>query len=76
MSEPDPTTDWDEVMRLGLGVLRLSPDVFWAMTPHEFQCALEGAGILRRVFAAPGRTALEALMRQFPDTEKGMPDDK
>ena len=26
---------WDEAIGLGLGVLRLSPDAFWRMTPRE-----------------------------------------
>jgi uncharacterized phage protein (TIGR02216 family) len=30
-------------MRAGLGVLRLSPEVLWLMTPREFAAALEGA---------------------------------
>ena len=26
---------WADVMRIGLGVLRLPPHAFWAMTPKE-----------------------------------------
>lgn len=62
--------DWAALMRLGLGALRLSPDVFWGMTPREFSHALEGAGL------APfgdmhglSRGGLEALMARFPDGE-------
>ena len=29
-------------MAAGLGVLRLAPHVFWAMTPREFDAALRG----------------------------------
>jgi uncharacterized phage protein (TIGR02216 family) len=29
-------------MEIGLGVLSLSPLVFWAMTPRELQAALSG----------------------------------
>ena len=29
-------------MRMGLGVLKLSPAAFWDMTPLEFQRAMEG----------------------------------
>lgn len=64
---------WDELMRLGLGTLRLPPDAFWAMTPVELQRALEGAGVLM-----PGggggwmqRAGLDALMARFPDRHKG-----
>lgn len=58
-------TDWAALMRLGLGALRLPPEVFWAMTPVEFRRALEGAGLAS---AAPlGRSGLDALMARFPD---------
>jgi uncharacterized phage protein (TIGR02216 family) len=64
---------WTELMRLGLGALRLPPEVFWAMTPVELQRALEGAGIL--LFADRGswmeRASLERLMARFPDKDKG-----
>jgi uncharacterized phage protein (TIGR02216 family) len=56
---------WERAIGLGLGVLRLSPDAFWRMTPREFACALG-------VFAGPAAPPLErlrfaALMEQFPD---------
>jgi uncharacterized phage protein (TIGR02216 family) len=64
---------WVELMRLGLGSLRLPPDVFWAMTPVELQRALEGAGILAVGGAGSWmeRAALEGLMARFPDNDKG-----
>ena len=31
-------------MTLGFGLLRISPRVFWNMTPRELFCALEGTG--------------------------------
>ncbi|MFC0245239.1 rcc01693 family protein [Falsochrobactrum ovis] len=55
---------WDEVMRAGLGLLRLSPKNFWAMTPREFAAAL---GPSRRLQSAPSRAALDALMHIYPD---------
>ncbi len=71
--EPNGSLAWDELMRLGLGTLGLAPRDFWAMTPVELQRALEGAGVL-----VPGggagwmqRAALDALMRRFPDNDKG-----
>ncbi|OQM75218.1 hypothetical protein BFN67_19630 [Pseudaminobacter manganicus] len=52
-------------MALGLGLLRLSPQSFWAMTPRELERALsvlsQGKG------PSPGRNELAALMREFPD---------
>ena len=56
---------WDRTIGIGLGVLRLSPDAFWRMTPREFALALGAVagpvlpGLPRRDFAD--------LMRRFPD---------
>jgi uncharacterized phage protein (TIGR02216 family) len=53
-------------MALGLGALKLSPGTFWALTPREFDAALEGHfGRGRRT--ALGRGDLDALMAAFPD---------
>lgn len=54
-------------MGFAFGVLRLSPQAFWSMTPRELNCALEalcggGAG-------APGRNDLDRLMERFPDRD-------
>jgi uncharacterized phage protein (TIGR02216 family) len=55
-------------MAAGLGLLRLPPAQFWAMTPRELSFALGGALGLSGVSAqAPGRTELSALMQRFPD---------
>lgn len=57
---------WDETIAVGLGLLRLSPRDFWAMTPREF-------GHVVRVFLpgeALGRDALETLMTLFPDGKR------
>ena len=58
---------WDQAMRVGLGLLRLSPDAFWAMTPRELDHAARA--VLPAGPRPPARTALEALMRRFPDGE-------
>lgn len=52
-------------MALGLGLLRLEPAGFWAMTPRELALALSAFAPARD--DAPVRGALEALMRRFPD---------
>lgn len=59
--------DWPGLMRLGLGVLGLPPDAFWAMTPAEFRHALEGAGIVPVGGTALGRDRLAEMMAAFPD---------
>ncbi|MBX3575850.1 MAG: phage tail assembly chaperone [Rhizobiaceae bacterium] len=51
-------------MRVGLGVLKLSPDQFWAMTPREFAAA---AGAFAQGAGPPGRSDLERMMQMFPD---------
>jgi uncharacterized phage protein (TIGR02216 family) len=52
-------------MAIGLGLLRLSPKAFWAMTPLEFERA---ASVLRQgACGPPARADLAELMRAFPD---------
>jgi len=55
---------WDEAIGFGLGVLRLSPAAFWAMTPRELAHAIAavtgGTTPLRR-------NDLQDLMTRFPD---------
>jgi uncharacterized phage protein (TIGR02216 family) len=70
MGEP---VDWPGLMRLGLGALRLPPDVFWSMTPGEFRRALEGAGLVPIGGGARSmdRGRLAELMAAFPDRRAG-----
>jgi len=53
-------------MAVGLGRLRLAPDVLWAMTPKEYAAAVSALNP-RRGARAPSRDALETLMAAFPD---------
>jgi uncharacterized phage protein (TIGR02216 family) len=55
---------WDEAIGFGLGVLKLSPDEFWRMTPRELALA---AKALNPQPGALGRTDLTQLMKRFPD---------
>ena len=52
-------------MAVGLGLLRLQPEAFWAMTPREFERAASALFPARA--SPPGRRDLAALMRAFPD---------
>lgn len=52
-------------MAIGFGVLRLSPSAFWAMTPREFERAVNFT--LPKRGEAPGRAVLSRLMAAFPD---------
>lgn len=52
-------------MAFGLGVLRLSSDAFWRMTPRELRYAADGVHGPR---GAPlTAETLGALLRAFPD---------
>lgn len=52
-------------MGAGLGLLRLSPDAFWRMTPRELAAAI--AALLPAPAGPLPRAGLEALMARFPD---------
>jgi len=54
-------------MAIGLGLLRLSPQAFWAMTPREFERA--ASPFITEPMRHPGRRDLAALMQRFPDDE-------
>ncbi len=54
-------------MAAGLGLLRMSPADFWAMTPRELSLALRGALGLPLGAASPARADFDALMQRFPD---------
>ncbi|MCR4265357.1 phage tail assembly chaperone [Nitratireductor sp. ZSWI3] len=60
---------WQEVMALGLGMLRLSPTAFWSMTPRELESVL--SAVPGRGGEAPRRDDLAALMHLFPDRCRG-----
>ncbi|MCB1383287.1 MAG: phage tail assembly chaperone [Notoacmeibacter sp.] len=60
-AEPFP---WASVLSYAFGVLRLSPESVWAMTPRELAFALPPAGASGQT---PGRAGLERLMKIFPD---------
>ena len=56
---------WAEAIGFGLGILRLSPDAFWRMTPRELSFAIEAA--TGRQAAPFERSTLDQLMGRFPD---------
>ncbi|MEO1639737.1 MAG: rcc01693 family protein [Pseudomonadota bacterium] len=64
--------DWQGLIRSGLHGLRLTPAQFWALTPAELQIML-GVG---QVNMPLGRAGLEGLLRNFPDTGKGVTDER
>jgi uncharacterized phage protein (TIGR02216 family) len=57
---------WDEAMQFGFGVLRLSPQVFWQMTPRELSQAV--IAVRGAAMTPIDRGGLAQLMQRFPDT--------
>ena len=55
---------WKPAIGFGLGVLRLSPEQFWRMTPRELAYAIEAATGRR---APLDRAGLQQLMKRYPD---------
>ena len=51
-------------MGFGLGVLRLSPEHFWRMTPRELACVIEALG---GQSAPLDRAGFVQLMKRYPD---------
>jgi uncharacterized phage protein (TIGR02216 family) len=51
-------------MAFGLGVLKLAPAAFWAMTLREIAAVVSGMAAARDGI---GRGALDEMMRRFPD---------
>ena len=54
---------WPGLVRFGLVQLRLSPEVFWALTPAELML-IAGVGRGREVL---NRGGLAELLARFPD---------
>ena len=54
---------WGAALHFGLGLLRLPPTTFWALSVKEFLAL--GGGM--RPVETIGRTDLETMMRQWPD---------
>jgi uncharacterized phage protein (TIGR02216 family) len=60
---------WSAAIGFGLGVLRLSPEQYWRMTPRELACAVTAVrGPTREPM---DRGSFDALMQAFPDNPSG-----
>ena len=55
--------NWQSLMALGFGALRLTPETFWSMSPREFTAAL--APFTAQTPMTPN--TLRALAARFPD---------
>ena len=56
-------------MAAGFGLLHLTPQAFWAMTPMELAAALGPLLGNQTAVTAPTRGDLLGLMQRFPDIE-------
>ena len=56
---------WEQAIGVGLGILRLSPDAFWRMTPRELAHAIEAVAGARP--KPIDRERFADLMKRFPD---------
>lgn len=66
-SSPAPFP-WREAMSFGFGILRLSADDFWRLTPRELNAAFEAVyGAQNKIMDQP---QLHRLMQLFPDVHK------
>lgn len=55
--------DWGRLMSVGVGAMRLAPEVFWSLSPREFSVMSEP-----HLGTEPlGREGFEALSRRWPD---------
>lgn len=63
-----PRFPWDEAMTLGLGRLRLPPEIFWRLTLPELAAAARALQPPRR--NSIERASLQRLMQDYPDAEK------
>jgi uncharacterized phage protein (TIGR02216 family) len=57
---------WDDAIGFGFGVLKLSPQAFWAMTPRELALAIQAA---TGATAPLARGDLAGRMKRYPDGE-------
>ena len=62
--------DWPALMQAGMRGLRLSPDVFWGLTPAELRL------MLGETAAPMNRAGLEALLAAYPDGGNGEGNDR
>ena len=70
MTHPPDAIPWRDWMKLGLGVLRFSPDVFWRMSLAEWLAARDGimGGGGQTPADSPVMAAeLEHLIKSYPD---------
>jgi uncharacterized phage protein (TIGR02216 family) len=62
---PAAAFPWREAMAFGFGVLRLSSDQFWRLSPRELAAAVRGR--CGEPAEPMRRRELDALLARFPD---------
>ena len=66
---------WSQLMAFGLGKLKLSPQMFWAMSLSEMDAAIEGYLGKFGKTPSPSRTNIDQLMADYPDKKVKNPDE-
>ena len=60
---------WGAAMEFGFGVLRLSSEQFWKLTPKELHAAYAARGRFSLAGQPIDRSAFNDLVKKFPDEE-------
>jgi len=63
-------------MAFGLGILKLGPQSFWAMTPRELGAAVRGIAGRSGTVPAPSRAEFAGLMPLYPAQLPGVKDEE
>ena len=70
LKKPRQILPWQDLMRIGIGQLKLSPDEFWNTTPKELKCGIEGhlnCLIGQHDHEPLSKQILDELMQKYPD---------
>lgn len=69
MKDAPAAFPWAQVMTAGFGLMHLSSDAFWSMTPREIAFAMRP--VLQNSSEIVDRAGLNDLIERFPDTQSG-----
>lgn len=58
---------WHDIMKFGLGYLKLPPDAFWRMTLRELDAAIDVTLMNPLNYSVPDVAQLDQLIKTYPD---------
>lgn len=72
MNDDNDTLPWRQFMEISFGILKLTPEAFWQMTPPEWLAAMKGWDSQHYSDQLPPiqRDDLLELMQHFPDSSQ------